>query len=190
MRLFLALELPEAVRAKLGRFQASLRPACPGWRWIPPEAIHLTLRFLGEVRPEKDLEHREAWREAARSCYAVRFRLGAPGVFPSPKRPRVLWVGIDEAPPQGRLLALASTLEAAARAQGFAPEEQPFRPHVTLARAHRQGPAASSPSEAVAKFDVEVECSEVALLLSELHPSGARYTRLDAFSLERPETAP
>ena len=67
MRLFLALEVPEAVRAGLVELRARLEPGCPGWRWVRAEAIHLTLRFLGEVDAETDRRSRESWRASAAS---------------------------------------------------------------------------------------------------------------------------
>jgi 2'-5' RNA ligase len=182
MRLFLALELPDEVRAALGDLQRRLRAECRGWRWVAPGGIHLTLRFLGEVAAEDDRRQRAAWRAAAAAFPQLRLRLGGIGVCPGPSRPRVLWAGIEDRSERPRLGELAAALESAARGAGFAPEERPFRPHLTLARAEREGRATAPPAgggPAAAEFP----CGRVTLFRSELLPTGARYTVLEEFPL-------
>ncbi len=182
MRLFLALELSEESRADLTRVLETFSRSLTGWRFVEPGAIHLTLRFLGELQPERERAHRDAWRTTVGGFAPIRFRLGGAGVFPDPARPRVLWIGVQEDPPGGKLEELARALEGAARAGGFPPEDRPFHPHLTLARG-RKDVRASPPRETLAELGSVVECAEVALLRSELGPAGARYSRLDAFPL-------
>jgi 2'-5' RNA ligase len=181
MRLFLALELPREIRARLAAAHALLCSTSPGWRWVAPDAIHLTLRFLGEVDEARDRALREAWRNAVGPFPAVRFRLEGIGAFPGPARPRVLWLGVHEEAPGETLQALAEALEAAARAGGFAAESRPFRPHLTLARARPE----SRP--VVPSIPISIEgtaaCGEVTLFRSVLGPTGARYDSLEAFPL-------
>ncbi len=182
MRLFLAIDLPREVRQALGDLQDRTRRSCPGWRWVRPEGIHLTLRFLGEVGPADEARQRETWRRAVAGHAAVRFQVGGLGVFPGGGRPRVLWVGVKDASAGGDLAALATSLEAAARELGFEPEERPFRAHLTLARAEREGrPIAPPPGGSPIAADVEAD--EVVLFRSELGPGGAKYTRIAAFPL-------
>jgi 2'-5' RNA ligase len=95
----------------------------------------------------------------------------------------VLWVGVIEMPPRNVLEKLAERLELAGRACGFPPEKRSFRPHLTLARAARQG-RAEWPGDYEARVGGFVEVKRVSLFLSELHPSGARYTALESFELE------
>jgi 2'-5' RNA ligase len=182
VRLFLAAELPEAIRIGLAGAQRDLKTNCPGWRWVRPEGIHLTLRFLGEVPPGEDALQREGWRRAASSCRPTSIRIGGAGVFPSVRRPRVLWVGVTEIGPGGRLEALSDAMECAARKAGFRPETRRFRPHLTLARVARGGRPSAPDHESVGEIGV-VEISEVVLFRSELRPEGARYTALDRFPL-------
>jgi 2'-5' RNA ligase len=181
MRLFLACDLPSHVRAELDGIQKRLAATTAGWRWVPPEGIHLTLRFLGEVRPERDLELRATWRETARPFPRVRFRLEGTGVFPAPARPRILWIGLQEEPPSGILEALAAALETAAREHGFAQEARAFRPHLTLARV-LDGARPSAVAAPIAVSGI-VECPEIVLFESHLGRSGARYTALETFPL-------
>ena len=182
MRLFLAVELPERIQEQLGEVRRRYEKALPGWRWMGSEGIHLTLRFLGEVRPEDDLLQRGVWRRAAASCRPVGLRIGGLGVFP-PKGPvRILWAGVWESSPAGGLRALASAMEEAARAAGFTPESRPFRPHLTLARAARGRRPRRPPEEAGGELG-EMEAVEIALFQSRLSTAGASCTRLEAFPL-------
>ena len=183
MRLFLAMDLPDAPRRDLAAIQADLRARCPGWRWVRPASIHLTMRFLGDVGPELDAASRRSWEEVTAACPAVRLRLGRVGVFQGPSRPRVLWVSASEEPEgEARLESLARGLEQAARALGFLPEDRPFRPHLTLARAAGSERPVPPPAEPRAIGEI-FEVGEVVLFRSDLDPSGARYTRLAAYPL-------
>jgi 2'-5' RNA ligase len=182
MRLFLAIDLPSPVRAAVAALEERLRRDGHGWRWVRPEGIHLTLRFLGEVSPVDDARQRETWRRAVAGHPRFRFRVGGVGVFPAASRPRVLWVGVAESSPTPVMVPLAAALESAARELGFESEERPFRAHLTLARAQREGrPSAPGLADVVIASDVPAE--EVVLFRSELHPDGARYSRLEAFPL-------
>lgn len=189
MRLFIAVDLPASLRDGLAALQARLRPDCAGWRWVRPEGIHLTLRFLGEVEAQRDSACRSAWREAVRPLPPFSFALEGIGRFPPAGLPRVLWVGVSESGPGGVLQRLAGRLERAARECGFPPERRRFSPHLTLARAAR-GRRPEWPGRAECRIGERVEVDRVLLFLSELHPSGARYTALDSFDLEgSPERA-
>jgi 2'-5' RNA ligase len=182
MRLFLAIDLPAPVRSAVAEVGERLRGNCPGWRWVRPEGIHLTLRFLGEVAPADDARQRETWRRAVAAHPCFRFHVGGLGVFPGGTRPKVLWVGLEETSASRVLAPLAAALESAARDLGFEAEERPFRAHLTLARAAIEArPVAPPPGVAAIATDVLAE--EVVLFRSELGPGGARYSRLEAFPL-------
>jgi len=163
--------------------QGMLRAAWSGWRWVRPEGIHLTVRFLGEVETGLDAACRETWRAAAGEVRPFDIRLGRLGRFPKGGAPRVLWVGIEEVGGRGRLRILAEGVEQAARNAGFEPEKRPFRPHLTLARAIRgERPRWADGIEIERGEAVRVE--QLILFSSELHPAGARYTAIDCFKLE------
>jgi 2'-5' RNA ligase len=182
VRLFLAIDLPAPVRAAIGELEERLRRSCPGWRWVRPDGIHLTLRFLGEVAAADEARQRETWRRAIEGHPELRFHVGGLGVFPGGSRPRVLWVGVEDTSETRALASLAAALEKAARDLGFEPENRPFRAHLTLARAEREGrPVAPPPGAAPIARDVVAE--EVILFRSELGPGGARYSRIETFPL-------
>lgn len=138
MRLFLALELPDPLRDALAALQGRLREAEPGWRWVRPQGLHLTLRFLGEVEPARLPDLAARWERAAASGTPTAVEAAGLGTFPPRGRPRVLWIGLRDLG-GGRLAALAASLEQEARSAGFPAEDRPFAPHLTLARAAAQG---------------------------------------------------
>lgn len=182
MRLFLALHVPEVVRAELARLRARLEPSCPGWRWVRIEGIHLTIRFLGEVDAETDRRCRAAWRASAAAVRPFDLQLTGLACFPNPRRPRVLTLGVAEAGGGDSLARLARRTEREARAAGFEPERRPFRPHLTLGRALREG-RPSVPIETRVVVGAPFRVDRLHLVRSRLEPEGAIYANLDSFSI-------
>lgn len=177
MRLFCAVELPQAVRLRLEQGIGELRRRLPSARWVRAEGIHVTLKFVGE-QPESLVGALEAEaRTALAVCGQVEVRIGGGGFFPNPRRPRVAWVG-GQAPGLERW---AAALENATAACGVAREERPFSLHLTLARLERPWPEPD-----VQRFVAEVGgwrfepfvAQEVVLFESQLGPGGSRYTAL------------
>ncbi len=133
-RLFVGLEVPPEVRAAVeaafAPWRAMLgRAGMQKVRWVPAENLHVTVRFLGPVRPEQLEEVEAAAGAAAATVGPFRTRLDGVGAFPEPARARVLWAGLDDRP--GRMAGLALALEAAF-APAFRPEVRAFRPHLTV----------------------------------------------------------
>lgn len=181
MRLFLALDLPREVREAIGRARRDLEPVLPGWRWTRAEGVHVTVRFLGEVNPSRLPELSPRWERAALEAMGpIALDVSGLGAFPSTRRPRVLWVGVAEAPERGRLRALAAAVEREARAAGFAPEDRAFRAHATLARAV-EGMGTAPPDGGFPFGRALVE--SLTLFRSDLAPGGARYTPIETFPL-------
>ena len=176
MRLFLAVDLPAELRSRLEGLQRELRSLLPQARWVRPEGIHLTLKFLGEVAPERVEELCRCVAEALPRLAPWEVEARGLGAFPSLQRPRVVWVGVED--PSGRLFELQRRLERGLVPLGF-PLERGFVPHLTLARV--KGSARALPPRADGFGRLRVE--EVVLFRSELRPEGARYSRLRAFPL-------
>lgn len=181
MRLFVALNLPPEERERIYGAAAPLRREGLPVRWTREHALHLTLRFLGEVEPDalEDLER--AIAAAAAIVTPFTMRLGGSGAFPSLSRPRVLWVGVDAAP---ELLTLHAALERELAPLGFAPEPGPFRPHLTLGRV-RRGAALRGTAALLGEihFAASLQVSEFELMRSHLTPEGSRYELLRTFPL-------
>jgi 2'-5' RNA ligase len=182
VRLFLAARLPESLLKDLLVLRADWVDTLGGWRFLPPEDLHVTLRFLGETASAPDLLARPAWTRVVAEARPFRCALTRAGRFPERGSARVLWVGLEEREPGAALGDLARRLEQAARAHGFAPEERPFHPHVTLARARRGARPDLPPLEPLSSRG-EGWVREVVLFESRVAPGGARYTALETFPL-------
>lgn len=174
MRLFAALPIPEPGRAAVIALLDDLRASDWPVRWVKPEGIHLTLKFYGEVMPERLDVIEEALRYAVAGARAIPLRLTQVGAFPTAARPRILWVGL-EAPPALELLY--DRLERGGIEIGFPPEGAPYSPHVTLGRVregHRLPPGAidryETPNEGTAFL-----AEELVLYESVLTSDGPRY---------------
>ncbi|HYR31898.1 MAG TPA: RNA 2',3'-cyclic phosphodiesterase, partial [Gemmatimonadales bacterium] len=137
-RLFVAINFPETLRQGLWSATESLRSGALPVRWVKPEAMHLTLKFLGDLAAERQDELAGALRRAAASSRAVTVTVADFGAFPDPRRPRVVWAGVS---PEPALELLQHQVEQEFGPLGFPPEGRPFRPHLTLGRAERGGPA-------------------------------------------------
>ncbi len=176
MRLFVAIALPEDLRVRLSGMQQGV----PAARWVDPDNLHLTLRFIGEVDggQAQDLD------AALAQVRAVRFDLTLAGIdrFGQGRKSRALWVGVAPAPELDRL---RRRVELAVRAAGFAPEGRKFKPHVTLARfkgdpGHRlHGHLAHHAAFRAETFEVR----EFLLYSSLLTQAGAIYTSEAAYPL-------
>jgi len=180
MRAFVAIDLPEPLRAALAQAQQTFRSACPEARWTRPEGIHLTLKFLGEVSDAQLKQVVEALANlGALKPFPV--DLKGFGFFPQTQRPRVFWVGV-EAPPE--LADLAARVDRAMEKVGFLREQRPFTPHLTLARFHVPRPQpvleaaiAAHETASLGRF----EATEFFLFESKLSPNGAQYRKVSRF---------
>lgn len=131
LRLFVAFDVPEPVLDAVAAAEAALRERHPRARWVPRQNRHVTLKFLGSTWPRLVEWLHDAIRAASETADPVRTRVVGLGAFPSPRRARVLWAGLDD--PDGSLVRLAAALDDSL-AREFAPEKRAFTPHLTLAR--------------------------------------------------------
>ena len=180
MRAFIAIDLPDDIRAAVRRAQASFRSASPDARWTQPEGIHLTLKFLGEISDQKVREVRDSLKKLEQfEAFAI--GLKGFGFFPDARRPRVFWVGVEAL---AGLSRLAEQIEEAMRAIGFSREERAFRPHLTLARFRVPQPQPALQALLAQQGDQELgsfEVSEFFLFESKLSPHGAEYRKVERF---------
>jgi 2'-5' RNA ligase len=174
IRAFFAIELGEAARRAAADVARRLResPGGDGVRWVRPEALHVTLRFLGDIDPARPAALAGRAGLELAGLRPFRLRLGPVELFPLPRRPRVVALGLE---PAAALAELAEAVERAVVAEGFAPEEHPFRAHLTLGRVReRRFPEVAG----VAVPAEEIAIEEAVLFRSELSPAGSRYTPL------------
>ena len=180
MRLFVALQIPPAVRKNLAELLAALRALSPQSRWVRAENLHVTLKFIDEMQPEK-LGAIRAALSAVRSDRAVALDFRGLGFFPSERRPRVFWAGIQASENLG---VLASDIDRVLMKLGIPPEKRPFSAHLTLARF--EPPGLPEKLRAAIRENASREFGSVAagkfhLIESKLKPGGAEYTTLEAF---------
>ena len=182
-RLFIAADLPSSLLEELDGAVAPLRssPELEAARWTGPANQHVTLKFLGWVDAGAVDRIAEVASSVAASHEPATITVTGLGAFPSERRARVLWVGLDD--PAGVLGALASDLDAALEPLGFEPEKRAFTPHLTLARfkppASVRGVLFEQPEVAEPAFRL----GHLTLYRSHLHPRGAKYEALGTFPL-------
>jgi len=180
LRLFFAVRVPEPHLSAIDGAILPHRDRFDGARWAPVENQHITLRFLGWSTDDRVEEIGDRGRSVAAQVPSALVRLTGLGAFPSHKRGRVLWVGIDD--PEGVTRRLAAGLDEALAPLGFEAEERAFHPHLTLARFKVPRPL-PDPLPDVSRGLDPFWIEEMVLFRSRLHPTGARYEALDAFPL-------
>jgi 2'-5' RNA ligase len=176
IRAFIALDLDAGMRAALGRLTADVRHHFAGLRWVRPEGVHLTLRFLGDTSPSQVEQLRESLGAAAARCPRAEVPVGGLGLFPERGSPRVLWLGLELPQPMTELQAAC---EASAVAAGFSRETRPFSPHLTLGRWRDRAPRPELPAVELGPVALDT----LVLFRSELRPDGAVYTPEARFEL-------
>jgi 2'-5' RNA ligase len=188
IRCFVAIELPSEVKQSLAETGALLRTRLHApVKWVEPDAIHLTLKFLGGVPASKLDQLNSAIERACSRAPALTLRAVSVGAFPSVRSPRVIWVGM--AGDTGALALLAGRIDEEMAGLGFARESRPFAAHLTLGRVREEANAAERSSICAALQAVpEPECPvftvrDVSLMQSHLAPQGARYTCLGRTAL-------
>lgn len=183
MRLFVAIEIPEAIQTALAGMQQELRRAQADINWTKPENIHLTLRFLGEVEAGRVDALKRVCNETAARFRPFVLQMSGAGVFPNFRQPRVLWAGLSGETETAA--TLQKQLEAGLVASGFAREDKPFKPHLTIGRVKspKNAGQVAALTEIYEVPDCSFEVREIVLMRSELLPAGARYTPLIKSSL-------
>jgi 2'-5' RNA ligase len=182
MRLFIAIEISPDVRAALAALLKEFRALAPQVKWVRPENMHITLKFLGETDNSK-LAAIQAALSAIRSSQPVTLHFRGLGFFPNEKRAKVFWAGMEASP---NLPSLAAEIDQAMHKLGFPLEDRPFSPHLTLARFQPPGLprrlAAAAKESATCDFGSLV-AREFHLIESKLKPAGAEYTTVQSFPL-------
>lgn len=194
MRLFVALDIDENVRARIAPFLEGVREFAPNARWVRPESLHVTLKFIVEKPEEAVAEVRAALQTIEIGVIEVNFR--GYGFFPTPRSPRVFWIGVDGGT---TLAALATSVDEKLSLLGIPKEEHAYNAHLTLARGgggsgspHRSKD--DRPNRTFERLQEKLSAlpapefgtmtaREFFLYESKLGPGGSKYTKLAAFTL-------
>jgi 2'-5' RNA ligase len=178
MRAFIALELTDGIRRSLAEQIADFKSGGADVRWVKPEDIHLTLKFLGDIEENLVPSIAEHLERSAAAFAPFNLSLAGTGVFPASGRPRILWAGIEGAE---TLQSLQQAVEKEMESLGFPREKRPFRPHITLGRIR----SASRLPQLLEKLNRQrdrrfgdLAVGGIALFQSTLRPTGAVYHRL------------
>jgi RNA 2',3'-cyclic 3'-phosphodiesterase len=198
MRIFIGIDLDPEVRARIERFLEGVEGFAPDARWVRPESLHITLKFIGEQTPAQVEAITDRLRRVESNAFEI--RAGGYGFFPTAKAPRVFWIGIHAGP---QLAELAESIDMATAELGIPREDRPYSPHLTLARAgagRRSGSPKSRKGDgpnstfavlekrlaAMGELDFgKMTAREFILYQSQLSPGGSKYTKLQRFALNR-----
>ncbi|HZR55514.1 MAG TPA: RNA 2',3'-cyclic phosphodiesterase [Terriglobales bacterium] len=190
MRIFVALDIEEAIRARIERFIEGVRGFAPDIRWVRPESLHITLKFIGEKQVDAIEEIKHVLLQVKVTPFEIAFR--SYGFFPGAKSPRVFWIGIEAG---AALAELARGIDEALSVRGIPKERHEFSPHLTLARAGSGSPRRTKAGGPNLRFQRLQEklvampalnfgmmtASEFFLYESKLSTSGSRYTKIARF---------
>ncbi len=183
IRTFIALELPAELKAVLARMQKTFMQSTAGVKWVRPEAIHLTLKFLGATSMEKVDMVCGVLDHLTRDVAPFSFDATGMGAFPNSRNPKVIWAGLQV---EDRLKVFQEELETALADKGFAAEDRPFAPHLTLGRL-KDGLARKDIAGLIERFSSEhfgrFEADHVIFFKSELKPSGPVYKAIKDITL-------
>ena len=175
MRLFVAIDIPDDVKAALDSFQRRLRSTAK-LNWSPVEKLHITTKFIGPW-PEARLDEMTRALAGVPVAGSIDIRVKGIGWFPNERRPRVFWAGVDGGEP---LRVLARDTDQAVATQGIPLEERPYSPHLTLAR---KAPRCE-PSHSIERLLWKIH--QFHLVQSQTYTEGARYQILRSWRLNSP----
>ena len=189
IRSFIAIELPAEMKSRLKEFQAHLKmPRHTFVRWVSPETIHLTLKFLGNITPGQVEQLKSMLQAITREHSPFELHTARAGCFPNLKKVRVFWLSLEG--DIAKLISLYKAIDEASGKMGFASENRPYTAHLTLARIKEECTTSQrwEFSELIkdALFEPEytIDVRSVSLMRSKLTPGGAVYTRLGEFALQ------
>lgn len=180
LRMFVAIELSERVRQNVAGVLADLDRIGAAVRWVKPENLHLTLKFLGDVEEHRLSDLFAGTEEALREIHAFRVTFRGLGAFPHLRRPRVFWIGIEQ---QGaeRLKTVQQRIESRLPGLGFPRDTKAFAPHLTLGRVKKNPRGIAELAAAVERMSFgpeEMSVERVVVMKSVLTPEGPNYSRL------------
>jgi len=195
MRIFIGIDLDAEIRGRILRFLEGVQGFAPDARWVHPESLHITLKFIGEQSPEQVEAISERLQRVEGGAFEI--RTAGYGFFPTAKAARVFWIGIQGGP---QLARLAESVDMAVAELGIAREDRPYSPHLTLARGGGKSGSpkrekGDAPNKVFAVLEKRLQAMEdldfgavmaheFILYQSQLSAKGSKYTKLQRFALQ------
>lgn len=183
IRTFVAVRIPDGIRDRIAKLQAELRKHGADVKWVRPESIHMTLKFLGDVEETRMEEIGEAVEKAVERIHPFTVSVNGTGTFPNDQRPRVLWVGVDQG--NEELVDMAKKIEDSLSVLGFKKEGRRYSAHLTMGRVRsprRIGETVDA-IHALGFSGGAFRIEEVCVMKSDLKSTGAVYTALKTIKL-------
>jgi 2'-5' RNA ligase len=184
VRSFIAVPASQDVRDLVGEVVGGLKWIGADVKWVEPENVHITLKFLGGISPESVERLGAVLHETLAGYRAFDMALAKTGCFPSGRRPRVVWMGFEQG--VDGLKDIAAAVESACAGLGFEREERPFRAHLTIGRVRRESGKLRELAEGVAAVTfkpLKLRVDRVNLVRSRLSPKGPTYTVMESVAL-------
>ncbi len=184
VRAFVAIEIPETAKSFLKDIGSDLKSIAADVKWVRPEGMHLTLKFLGDIQTNRIPVFERDLRPAFSEFHSFEIRIAGMGAFPNMRRPRVIWVGIED--PSSILAPMAQRVEDVFLAHGFKKEKRGFSPHLTLGRVRSDRGQYELVEAVRQRMDIagpSFFVDSAVLFQSILRPTGAEYRPLCHFPL-------
>ena len=185
VRSFIAIEIPPSLRNLLENLQRDLKKDDGDVRWVRPEGIHLTLKFLGSIEKREVEKICQTLESIASACRPFELNFHGLGCFPGLRAPRVIWVGLDRGVES--ICLLQQAIEESLAQAGFAREERSFTPHLTIGRVRSQRGKETLIRAIEMNRNIALGgfwTREITFFRSELHPKGAIYTKMGVFPMK------
>lgn len=195
LRTFIAIRLSEEVRNSAGALINELKSSGVPVKWVHPENLHLTLKFLGPTEGFRIEQIRQALSSAAEGHTPFDLAFSGAGFFGSSRHPRVIWIALSDTPGYQALLNIQSDVERTVTPLGFESEDRPYKPHLTIGRVRQERQQGKRSFEGLDALVRSLQGNQerafgasritaIDLMKSELTPSGARYERLMSIPLK------
>lgn len=177
IRTFIAVEIPVSIRRRIEELQESLAPAAEDVKWVEPENIHLTLKFLGEVDERDVYTVCKSVEAAVAGTTPFEITVAGVGAFPNANRPRVIWAGVRQGSQE--ITAIHDAIDESLEGQGYPREDRSYTPHFTIGRIRRTvpNPRLQNALDQQANWEAgSCPVHEVLIMASQLGPKGPQYT--------------
>lgn len=188
MRCFIAIELPDPVKSCLAQLQDELKKCKADIRWVNPDNVHLTLKFLGNIKEEMLQTIINGMKKVCSSSNPFNLEIIGIGMFPNTKSPRVLWLGVEN---NSFIMSLQAGIEKEMEKAGFKQEERKFKAHLTIGR-FRSSSGKEDIFKSVSTHEKDsfgiINVNSMSLMKSDLNPDGARHSRIAEIPLGKNET--